>query len=156
MSHVAVVKSEINDNEPVGSGIEALKRACKRLGLDFREGQKTWNWFGEWVNDYHGEDAAYRHGISPAEYGKCEHAIRLPGCAYEIGVKKLPNGNYTLVYDFYGPGRQIMNTLGKGLEKLMQYYGPEKAQLLAKSKGLMTQRKLEQNGDIKLVVLGVK
>jgi hypothetical protein len=148
MSHVAAIKTEITD-------LEALKRACDELGLTYMEGQKTYAWFGSWVNDYHGEDAAYKQGIDPSEYGKCEHAIKVPGSGYEIGVKKLPNGNYTLIYDFYGTGRQIMQKLGKGCEILVQHYGLNKAQLLAKSKGYATQRKLAQNGDVKLVITGI-
>src|SRR5437016_6251552 len=107
MSHVAAIKTEITD-------LEALKRACDELGLTFKEGQTTYKWFGQWVNDYHGEDAAYKSGIDPKDYGKCAHAIGVPGSGYEIGVVKLPNGNFTLIYDFFGPGRKIMETLGQG------------------------------------------
>ena len=35
MSHVANVEVEVQD-------LEILKRACDTLGLEFREGQKTW------------------------------------------------------------------------------------------------------------------
>ncbi|SRR6266542_744231 len=148
LSHVAAVATEISD-------LTALRAACNELGLQFMEGQTTYAWFGQWVGDYHGEDAAYKQGIDPSEYGKCSHAIKVPGSTYEIGVKKLANGNHTLIYDFYGPGRKIMEKLGKGCEKLVQHYGLNKAQMIARAKGLITQRKPLLNGDIKLVVTGV-
>lgn len=158
LSHVAAVLAEIDS-------IPALEAACNELGLTFVHGQKTWKWFGQWVNDYHGQDAAYKHGIDPKEYGKCAHAIKVPGTAYEIGVKQLPNGKYQMIYDFYGPGRQIVNAIGKGCETLVKHYGLNRAQLVARAKGLITQRKVLTTGkqigaswqpDIKLVVTGIK
>lgn len=146
MSHVAAIKTEIKD-------LEALKRACKELGLEFMTGQKTWKWFGRWMNDYSAQDAAYKLGINPQDYGKSEHAIRLPGCAYEIGVIKKANGNYTIAYDFYGQGQKIKAALGQGCEKLMQHYGLCKAEMMARALGQITQRKQQQNGDIKLLVV---
>lgn len=157
LSHVAAITAEVKD-------LKALEAACKELGLQFMHGQKTHKWYGHWVGDYHGNDAAFKHGIDTKNYGKCEHAIKVPGCEYEIGVVKTPNGNHTLVYDFWGPGRKIVNTLGKGCEKLVQYYGLHAAQAVAKSKGLITQRKVLNTGkqveglglnpNIKLVVTG--
>ena len=148
MSHVAAVTLVIRD-------LPALKAACKELGLEFRENQKTWAWFGQFLNDFDGKDAAYRNGIDPANYGQSEHAIRLPGCHYEIGVVRNNKGELTLAYDFFGEGRKIRNALGAGCEKLVQHYGLNKAQMLARTKGYITQRKVQPNGDIKLVVTGV-
>ena len=45
MSHVSTINVEIRD-------LEALKEACKVLGLEFKEGQKTYKWFGRHVGDY--------------------------------------------------------------------------------------------------------
>ena len=148
MSHVAAVKLKITD-------LNALRAACAELGLQFMEGQKTWAWFGQWMNDYAATDAAYKLGIDPADYGKSEHAIRLPGCHYEIGVVRNNKGELTLAYDFFREGRKIKNALGAGCEKLVQHYGLCQAQMLAKAKGYVTQRKLQPNGDIKLVVTGL-
>lgn len=160
LSHVAAVLAEIDN-------LDALEAACKELGLTFVHGQKTFKWFGEWVGDYNAQDAAFKHGIDPKDYGKCAHAIKVPGSTYEIGVKQMPNGKYKLVYDFYGTGRKIVNTLGKGCEKLVQHYGLNRATLLGRAKGLITQRKVTQtlrkveglatlNPDIKLVITGIK
>jgi hypothetical protein len=36
----------------------------------------NWDWFGKWVNDYHGDDAAYKRlGVDPKTYGQCEWAL---------------------------------------------------------------------------------
>ena len=134
--------------------------AC-RLGLEFVEGQKTFRWFGNWMRDYNSSDAAYLQGIDPKEYGKCEHAIRVPNdsTAYEIGVCKNPKGEgYVLVYDFFGSGRNIYERCGgKGLEKLIQEYqvavveqNPEVQEL--QLQGFSIERQMADNGDIQLMI----
>lgn len=73
MSHVSTIETVIQD-------LDALEQACKALGtVELVRGQTTWKWFGQFVNDYHGADAAYKHGIEPKDYGKCLHAIRVKG-----------------------------------------------------------------------------
>ena len=153
MSHVASVNIQITD-------LGALKKACAELHLQFMEGQKTHQWFGRWVNDYSAADAAYRNGIKPEDYGKCEHAIRLPKGVYregdyEIGVVKSPTGSgFTLVYDFYSTGRKIKETLGQRCERIVQLYGVYRATQAAMNKGYMVQRQLLQDGAIKLRITG--
>jgi hypothetical protein len=88
----------------------------------------------------------------PEDYGKCEHAIRVLGTTYEIGLMKRADGMLVPIYDFYGPGQEIARRLGKGCEKFKQYYGVNRATLLAKSKGHMTKRE-HIDGKIKLRVL---
>ena len=130
MSHVAKIDVVIKD-------LEALQAACEALGLEFVQGQKTFKWYGRWVNDYSAEDAAYHSGIKPEDYGKCEHAIRIPGnsSAYEIGVVRNPNGEgYSLVYDFYNGGFGMSDKVGgKKCEKLVGEYGKGVARNQAKS-----------------------
>ena len=151
MSHVASVDLEVTD-------LVALKKACAEMGLTYMEGQTTYKWYGRFMNDYQGADAAFLHGMNPKDYGKCAHAIRMKGYQegdYELGVVKMPNGNYRLIYDFFGNGRKIADQLGKGCERMKQIYGITKAQMIAKLKGHMTQRKTMPNGSLKLVVIGV-
>ncbi len=153
MSHVAAIDICISDDP---AGMKALTAACTELGLKFIPGQKTFQWFGAWMDDYNQKDAAYKMGIKPEDYGKCVHAIQMPGCDYEIGVVNRPDGKgLTLCYDFFGPGRKIMDHLGKGCEKLRQMYGVNKATLAAKAKGYMVQRKSLNDGTIKLQFTGV-
>lgn len=119
MSHVVATTTEIPDAQ-----LDTLITACKQLGLEFMKDQTTYKWFGAWVNDYDAEDAAYKNGIKPEDYGKCVHAIKVPGASYEIGVYRHPEtGNLRLIYDFFGDGRNIMEKVGKNCEKLWTAQG---------------------------------
>lgn len=112
------------------TSLEALKRACARLGLELRLGQPTFKWYGRWMNDYDAKDAAYKLGIKPEDYGKCEHAIHNPEQpgGYEVGLMKNPNGQgWIAVVDFFGDSNKthIANKVGRFCEKLAQAYQVE-------------------------------
>lgn len=149
MSHVACVELVIND-------LEAIKATCKRNGWEFLENKKTYQWYGRWVNDYHGQDAAYNHGIDPKDYGKCEHAIKIPGIAYEIGLIKKPNGKpgeYVAIFDFWNA--DLKHALGgQQAPKLMQTYGVEKVRAECTRKGYKVTETKTKQGDIQLVIAG--
>lgn len=118
MSHVANVEIQIKD-------LQALKRACKALGLEFVENQNTYAWYGQWMDDWHTTDAAVTNGYDEKDFGKCEHAIKVPNSSYEIGVVKNPNGvGFRLIYDTWGEnGRKVSEQLGgKSLTKLKNEY----------------------------------
>jgi hypothetical protein len=154
MSHVAAIECKIKD-------LNALERAAKSLGLLLNRGQKTFKWFGQWVNDYNATDAAYRQGYGPEDYGKCEHAISIPGnpSAYEVGVVPAKDGNgFTLLYDFYSGGHGMTNMIGgKHAEKLIQAY--KKEVVLAEPtiqslmlEGAQSQLIEQENGDQTLII----
>jgi hypothetical protein len=110
--------------------LNVLDRACKFLGdVELVRDQTTHKWWDTWVNDYHADDAAYKSGVKPEDYGKCLHAIRVKGHpeAYEAGVIRNPNGKgYTIIYDFYGSkGRTLQDAIGEGGELLKQAYVAE-------------------------------
>ncbi len=88
MSHIARIELEIYS-------LEELRRACKQLGLTFCEGQQTYEWYGRWVGD-----AELPEGLSVDDLGKCDHAIKVPGATYEIGIKKI-GSKYQLLYDYW-------------------------------------------------------
>ena len=72
MSHISKIEIEIQS-------LADLKEACRELGLEFRENQKTYRCYGA-TNEETGE-------------GTCDHAIKVPKAKYEIGiVKKRPLG----------------------------------------------------------------
>jgi len=146
VSHVSKVNLVIQD-------LECLKAAAKSLGLEFRENQKTYKWYGQWVGDYSGPDAAYQQGIDPKEYGKSEHAIGVPGNdkAYEIGVVKNKDGKgYALVADFWMKGYGLEALAGQNSSKLVQAYAKEVATKNLKSKGFFVKSFKGQDGDILL------
>lgn len=124
MSHVASVELEVDD-------LASLKEAAKSMGLEFVADQKTFKWFGRFMDDYNGANAAHLHGINPKDYGKCLHAIRIPGNdkAYEIGVVKRADGKpgYQLVWDFFQGGYGLQKVIGQDGGLLKQSYAVMRA-----------------------------
>lgn len=103
--------------------------------------KKTYEWFGEWVGDYHGKDAAYKNGFDPKDFGKCDHAIRVDGSSYEIGLVAKPQEDgtiaYALIWDFWGSqGRKIDQVIGDGGQKLLTEYARQVAMHEASLAGL--------------------
>lgn len=153
MSHVVSVNLEIKD-------LTSLAKACERLGLELKLNQKSFKWYGRFMNDYSGADAAYRNGVSAADYGKCTHAIGIKGslAAYEIGV--LPGekaGTFKLVWDNWQGGYGLVEKIGKDGGLLKQSYGVETAKKhigALKYQGWQIKETTDANGDI--VVQAVK
>lgn len=146
MSHVSYVEIEIDN-------LKALQSAAEKLGLEFIENQKSFRWYGRWVNDYHNSDAAYQHGISPDDYGKCEHAMRVKGDVggYEIGVIRKSNGKYGVIWDHWGSkGKKITDCIGGSGENLKKHYASETTKSLARRKGFNVQEQTLENGGIRL------
>ncbi|MEW6545048.1 MAG: DUF1257 domain-containing protein [Nitrospirota bacterium] len=114
MSHVAIIDIEIKD-------LEALKMACRDLGLEFVADQRTYRWYGRSVGDYPPPE-----GFTVQDLGKCEHAIRVPGNAqaYEIGVAKRRDGRpgWTLLWDFWNGGYGLQEKVGEKAVRLTQAY----------------------------------
>jgi hypothetical protein len=131
MSHVAKIEVEIRD-------LETLKAACDQLGLELLPNQRTFAWYGESVGDH-----PLPEGFTAADMGKCDHAIRVPGARYEVGVVKR-NGKYLLLWDFYSRGG-LERVLGKGACRLKQTYSVERVRREARLKGYhLHERKSEQ------------
>ncbi|EIQ01079.1 hypothetical protein OpiT1DRAFT_05647 [Opitutaceae bacterium TAV1] len=141
MSHVESVSVKITD-------LNSLKAACARLGVEFLEGRKTYKWYGRSVGDY-----KLPEGFTAEDLGKCEHAIRVPGVDYEIGVAKAPDGKgYTCLYDFWGPGEGLLKKFGKGLTKLVDMYSLETLKAKARAKGYLSREAALPNGKTRLIV----
>ena len=139
MSHVARIELEIND-------LDSLKAACKSLGLEFVPDQKTFAWYGQHVGDYPLPD-----GFTLEDMGRCNHAIRVPGAQYEIGVVKR-RGKYTLLWDFWEDGG-LETVLGKGAGKLKQAYALERVKKEARQRNYRClEKKTEQGIRITLMV----
>ena len=153
MSHVVGIKTAVKD-------LGALKRAAEAMGLEFMEGQTTHNWFKNWANDYDEDNAAYKLGIDPQEYGKCMHAIRMKGNpdAYEIGVVKNPKGEgYVLIFDFFAQQNNLTRICGEDLRKLLKEYefqvviSDQGVQDLL-NQGYTIQKDVQANGDIQIQI----
>ena len=147
MSHIASVTLVVKD-------LDCLRAACTDLGLEFREGQTTYKWFGRWMNDYSAREAAVSNGFNPKEFGQSEHAIGVPGDsrAYEVGVVKNPNGpGYTLLYDNWQGGLGLEALIGKGADKLKQAYATRVATKEVQKRGYRVNRTQGADGRIRLV-----
>lgn len=132
MSHVAKIEIAIKD-------LDTLKGACRELGLEFMAEQKVFEWYGNSVGDY-----PIPEGFTAADMGRCDHAIRVPGARYEIGVVHR-NGRYHLLWDFYRAGG-LERVLGKGACKLRQAYSVERVRREAKLKGYHVQERKTERG----------
>lgn len=141
MSHVATVKVTIQD-------LDALRAACKAAGLEFREGQKTYRWWGTSVGDY-----PLPEGMTVADLGKCDHAIGIPGndTSYEIGVVRRGT-SYILAWDFYAGGKGLEKVAGKNCGRLVQAYSMQVASKAALKSGYrMTGTKTNADGSVEMV-----
>jgi len=127
MSHVTQIDLRIKS-------LEALKAACSRLGLEFVTGQKTYKWYGRFMGDYQ-----LPEWLKVEDLGKCQHAIRVPGASYEIGIVER-EGEYKLLWDFWGSGG-LERVLGKGGGKLKQAYTVEQAKATARRAGYQVREK---------------
>jgi len=137
MSHVAKIELEIND-------LDTLKAACVRLGLEFIQDQKHYRWYNEHVGDY-----PLPEGFTVDDLGRCDHAIRVTGASYEVGVVRR-GSKYVLLWDFYSSGG-LERKLGKGAGRLKQAYAVERVRREAKLKGYHVQERKTEQG-IRLVL----
>ena len=116
MSHISKIELQVND-------LGTLKQACSRLGLELIRGQKTFKWYGQ--------------------DGKCDHAIKVPGANYEIGVLKAGNA-FELNCDYYDP--IIGKAIGKNGGLLKQAYAVERTKSEARRKGYTVIEKTTESG----------
>ena len=94
-------------------------------------------------------DAALPEGLSIDDLGKCDHAIKVPGATYEVGIKKI-GSKYQLLYDYWNAGK-LEKVLGKGLGKLKQAYTVERVKQESRTKGYRIQEKKTEKG-IRLIM----
>lgn len=132
MSHITKIEIEVTD-------LSVLKVACKRLGLNFVEGQKTYVWYGRMIGG-----GALPEGLTEEDLGHCDHAIKVPGASYEIGIRS-NNKNHRLLWDNWEAGG-LEKVIGENAGLLKQAYGIEKAKKEARRKGYKFREITGQNG----------
>ncbi|MDB6027519.1 MAG: hypothetical protein JWM68_3742 [Verrucomicrobiales bacterium] len=150
MSHIATIQTQITD-------LEAVKRACKELGLVFKENQTTC--------------AFWPSGNQP-QLHPCTHAVELPVGDFRMELGLVKTGNtYSLVgddllhmsekdgqvgvnwcKDIFG---RETNPLGQKFGKFLQLYGVHKATMEAQRKGYLVTRKVGANNSIQIVATGM-
>lgn len=140
MSHIVTCDIELND-------LDAIRAAVKRLGGTWKEGQKTYAWYGRSVGDY-----PLPVGVTKDMLGRCDHAFGFTGARYEVGVSKLANGKYGLMWDFWESGGLMAHMGNEQAHKFIQAYGVEKSKIEARRKGYSTQETTLKDGSIKLTL----
>jgi hypothetical protein len=134
------------------SHIVAIKAACKRMGWEFAEGQTTFKWYGRYVGDYREfEENLRKISILPENYGKCDHAIKVPGAQYEIGLVQ-KGGQIVPLWDFYYTGGLGHVTKENGMGGFLAAYAVEKSKLEARRKGYTVTERTLPNGSVQLSV----
>ena len=145
MSHIVTIQTELRD-------LAAIKAACKRMGWELLEGQHAFKWYGRYVGDYRAfEKQLADQGIAVKDYGKCDHAIRVPGAEYEIGLVQ-KGGKIVPLWDFYSPGGLGNIKQENGMGGFLQAYATEKAKLEARRKGYTVTERTLPTGEIQLQV----
>ena len=92
--------------------------------------------------------------------GKCNHAIKVPGCHYEIGlVKAQQDQKYLVVYDWYATGglHKVMGSPNDSLEDaknpLLAAYTVEALKMSAEQQGYAWSEKCLGNGEYEVEVV---
>ena len=140
MSHISKVGTEILD-------LQALNAACKRLGFEFVHGQQHYEWYGKWVGD-----VEMPAGLKVEDLGKCNHAIRVPGAKYEVGVVYTGAGKYELRWDYWHSGGLEDKLGGKKAGRLVQAYAVEKTRREAKRMGAVMHERTRADGSIEVEI----
>ena len=117
MSHISKIELEVKD-------LGTLRQACSRLGFNLHEGKKTFKWYGQ-------------------EESHCDHAIRIPGATYEIGVVKTGDA-FELQCDYWDSA--IGKAIGIGGGLLRQAYAVERTKTEARRKGYSIIEKKTESG----------
>lgn len=157
MSHVARIDVQVTN-------LDDLRTACAELGLEFVEGQQTYEWFGQ----TNLEESPLPEGFHAEDLGRCEHAIRLNTSArlaawnehehapYEIGVSKRRDGQpgWVLMWDYFQGGYGLMNVIGQRGGLLKQAIGIAATIRTMKAQGYRLERKTLPNGTIRVECIG--
>jgi hypothetical protein len=137
----------------------AAQAAARDNSCNHNPEQRNWKYWGSYVGDYKGADAANKHNLDPKTYGKnaAGGVISLQGDknAYEVGLYPHPDGQggFMPVYDFYGEqGRKIQQALGKNLEKFKSSYAEHAIRNQAKAQGYSVQKKVTSEGHVQLTL----
>jgi len=116
MSHISKIELEVRD-------LGILGQACSRMGLELVRDQKSFRWYGK--------------------ESFCDHAIKIPGANYEIGVLK-KDGLYELNCDFFDCN--LEKVIGSEGGLLKQAYAVIKTRVEARKKGYsVLERKTENS-----------
>jgi hypothetical protein len=78
-------------------------------------------------------DSPLPEGINIEDLGKCDHAIQVPNCEYEIGVIR-QGDHYTLMWDYWHAGG-LREKIGPNAGRIKQAYTIARVRKEARRKG---------------------
>ena len=113
-----------------GWDLAVLERMCQENGWEFLRGKKTFRWYGR--------------------DGKCDHAIRIPGCRYEIGINVNDKNEVSVGLDFFDS--QLANAVGEKGWKFEMEYDVAKAKMAADAHNHTYHEETLENGEKVLYV----
>src|SRR3954462_9899945 len=125
MSHFTSINTQIKD-------IEALRSACKEMGLTVLDNAKARGYAGNTI--------------------KGDHVIKLNG-PFDIAVQRQKDGTYGVTADLWDG--HVEKEVGINYGKLLQLYAVHKASAEARKKGFSVLRRAKQDGSIQLILMGV-
>ena len=125
MSHFTEIKTQIKD-------IVALRLACQEMGLTLLQNTEA---RGYYENKIRGD-----------------YVVQLKG-PYDIALNKNADGTFDLTAGLWNG--HVEEEVGQEYGKSLQLYGVHKATIEARKKGLSVLRRHQQDGSIKLVLMGV-
>jgi hypothetical protein len=118
--------SHISDVEMFFDDITALKATCAKRGWQFVDGKTTYPWVGKWFDDspvprsLFAEEDEYRRVVAMSRadrtrymeemLGRCEHAIKVPGHACEVGVVRVGE-HLKLAWDWASTLKNVMGSM---------------------------------------------
>ena len=99
MSHIATYTTTM-------SSLKTIEATCLRMGLALLRNQKT-------AQFYKGQQSA------------CDHAIGIPGSAFQVGLVRQADKTYAFAMDTYDP--TLCKTMGKNGQRFLQQYAATSA-----------------------------
>ena len=148
--------SHISKCTTLYKSLDEVEVAGEALGFDLLREKKSHAWYGRMVGDS-AEGIATAREFGVENLGKCDHVLRLKthqAGDYEIGVKRMDDGTFALVYDSWGPGKRLEDAAGKGLQRFRQEYAVAVTQARMKKtlarQGFRMTREQGENGRVRL------
>lgn len=99
MSHIATYTTEM-------TSLKTIEATCHRMGLTFLRNQKTAQFY-------------------KAQQTACEHAIGIPGSAFQVGLVRQADKTYAFAMDTYDS--TLRNTMGENGQRFLQHYAAASA-----------------------------
>lgn len=151
MSHITKIDLLIKD-------LDALDKACGKMGLELVRGQKRFKWWGRFMGDSRPPKELAEQGYTTDKFGTCDHVIRVKGNAkaYEIGLIQRKDGKgYMLAWDSYLGGFGLLPATGydkqdQGATKLKDWYAAEVARKQMSQQGFMV-RTVQQDRKVQVL-----